>query len=164
MRWMGFLLLILCGLWLGCSIVQGMRNRLTSLCGWRIFFNRIKTALSYTMEEPILLLGKANDGEMTKIPVNLCIQALSQGEPFDRAWQKGIGHARHLQETDKNCLSGFGEILGSCDLNGQLMQLSLLQAQLEERIQNAQLQMDQKAKLYRDLCVMGSLAAVILLW
>ena len=46
----------------------------------------------------------------------------------------------------------------------QLMQLSLLQAQLEERIQNAQLQMDQKAKLYRDLCVMGSLAAVILLW
>lgn len=94
-----------------------------------------------------------------------CVSSIKEGIPFPQAWQESVldkSRDDALNREDAELLLSFGRGLGTTDLSGQ-KKLCLMHGQiLEDRLENARRQYQNKGKLGTVLGTAAGAVAVIL--
>lgn len=80
------------------------------------------------------------------------------------AWENAIDEMDlALTKDDRDALKSLGKLLGSTDMPGQLKQIALVNAFLDEQIKEATESKNKNAAMYRKLGVIVGVAVVIVL-
>ena len=111
--------------------------------------------------EQIYLENKDNIGEIFKFASDYMNEQSSQA-----AWEKALENAKDktkLNEEDIVTLKTLGKMLGNTDIAGQVSQIELTEQMLIGRIENAKIERQKNAKLYRTLGVTTGLTIAIIL-
>lgn len=164
-----FLLLIMSAL-TGTFAAEGLKARLNELKLLRLCLESLRLMIRYEalevseiarrLSEDSTLSGLAFITALKKYTDEACENGdMSFGEAWDRALSENKGN---LSDEDISLASRAGNILGSCDCDGQLSALSLLCEEADKLIQDAKEQYIAKGKLYRALgAIAGAVIAVI---
>lgn len=82
----------------------------------------------------------------------------------EAAWNKSIESANtNLNKEDKENIKSLGKMLGKTDKEGQVSQLELTKTFIEMQIENAKVEEEKNAKMYKTLGTIIGLAFVIIL-
>ncbi len=167
---LGCLLVVFAASALGFSKAAEFSARLNCLMDVQSALRRFEGEIAFT-KTPILevftKLAKDSGGWVSKVFSDV-VEQLKQcdGIPASEAWRTAVFRSKEsmLKNEDIEIILDFGKCLGSTDVDGQLLNLSAVIAQLDRQMENARETRDKNQKLYRSLGVYaGILIAVLLL-
>lgn len=96
-----------------------------------------------------------------------CHEDMEKGMIFPTAWKQSLwafSRQNVLLDEDVKTLEMIGEILGAADAQSQLREISVVQQLLQQCRDHAQVQAEQKGKLYRSLGVLFGIGLAILMY
>lgn len=166
----GTILLLFMSALTGSFAAEGLRARVRELKQLRLCLESLRLMIRYEalevseiarrLSEDSTFSGLAFIAPLKKYTDEACERGdMSFGEAWDKALNENRGN---LSEEDILIASRAGNILGSCDCDGQLSALTLLCEETDRLILEAKEQYMAKGKLYRALgAITGAVIAVI---
>lgn len=86
----------------------------------------------------------------------------SEGENYHEQWKKAVMSQGNLPEDEQRILLGFGEMIGTSDLQGQLTSISGFEAELDTLEKRRKEDFLRKGRLYRSAGTLFGVMAGIL--
>lgn len=150
---------------IGRVIASRYTNRYQELKECKVALSMLQNQMEYTMKPVSEIFQEI--GKKVKHPIAMLFQkaALYMGEnSAAQAWEHSIEEVgTNLSKEDKAILKDLGNVLGKTDLEGQVKGMQLVQAFLDNQIQDALVEQKKNGKLYKTLGVVGGITIVILL-
>ena len=125
----------------------------------------ISDRLKYLQPDMKSLIDDIAAGSFSKLRYpQKCCELMESGLYFPASWRHALIEARgDLGEEEAAIIAPLANILGSADLESQISQLGYVQHALRERLASAVERQKKYTALYRNLGVLGGIAAVIML-
>lgn len=131
-----------------------LKLRVKQLESILLFFQQMEEEIRYAAN-PILEIIAAHGEDMAML--GICRQRMREGMTFPEAWQASIdAECGRLTKADRQYLAEFGSAFGGMDQAGQLSACQLTKERLNFQLAAAKKDVEQKAKLYRSLGMLGS--------
>ncbi len=156
----------------GCFAADGLKRRLHGLRMFRDMLEEIRLMIRYEALE-VTEIVKRLSGEEKKynLPFLAVLDTLtanieeSGDMTFSQAWRMAVTeNGDPFSDEDIALIVKTGRIIGSCDCEGQLSALSVVCAETDRLISEAQEQYRAKGRLYRALgAIAGAVIAVIII-
>ena len=147
------LVIVISGAMIGLYYSQRLSRRKAVLSDFCSMLNKAKLMISYNAAD---LCEVFSD--------NFADFVFTHGEPFGTQWAELVSQYRAvLSDEDVSVLSGFADGIGASDTESQIQHIELYIKLLNERIESAQRDIDEKSKLYRVLPISAALVLSILL-
>ncbi len=166
LRIVGLCLLGSCFVFAGYLGADRLRQRVRQLEQCLRLLRLMGERMRYTSAPIQVLLEELNQLEgMERLPfLAACCQLLQSQTPFPAAWRESVKTAPGLlTQEEQGMLLALGEQLGATDLQGQIAALEGIQEQLQERLEQARGQRDNKSRLYQSLGAVSGIGCVLLL-
>ena len=153
-----------------CSIIGILKSqkfiyRVDELKEFKNALNMFKTKIKFTYEPVPEIFNqisnsmKPNIGNIFRIASNN-MKLYNAGE----AWYKAIDtEILNINSEDKSILKNLGKLLGATDASGQISQIEVTSAFLDEQIKKAEYEREKNEKMYRKLGMILGLGIVIVL-
>ena len=96
--------------------------------------------------------------------LNILPQTFSEGENFHDKWKDAVMLQENIPEEEQRILLGFGDMLGTSDIDGQLASISSYEAELEGLERKRRDDFLRKGKLYRSAgALFGVMAGILII-
>ncbi len=165
MKIIGVFFILLCGGLFGIYFSKKLKDRMNNLQKIIYLFDFFATQIRFkalTSEEIIELL---KDDAVCKDLEFIKNFDLNEDEPFELRWIKSIEISEILLKNDeKELLKAYGENIGTSDIQGQLKEIESFKSRFIYMLENAKVDFENKAKLYRSLGVIGGAFFAIILY
>lgn len=105
------------------------------------FVEMLKIELRYSADELMSILKKASFLSSCKglDYLSLCCKKLESGEDFPSAWKNALRESRKpFTAYERNKLSSLGEILGTTDIDSQIVMLNLYSQYIKAFLKKAE--------------------------
>lgn len=157
---MGLLLLIFAATLAGCAEAYKLARRVRQLEILNRFIGVVQTEIRYSAL-PLYELCRRHEDEFPFLKP--CIHAYEESGDFPFSFQQCL-HEMGLASNDMELMQGFGDGLGTTDIEGQVAHCTLYQNLLETRLEEARGEKNGKSRLYVMLGTSGGITAALLLW
>ena len=156
----------------GCFAADGLKRRLQGLRKLRSMIEEIRLMIRYeALEVSEIVRRLCSDERKYGMGFLEPLGSLVSGEmdeggiTFSEAWSRAVHEkSEPFSEEDIFLLERLGGIIGSCDCEGQLSALTLICAETDRLISEAEEQYRAKGRLYRALgAIAGAVIAVIVI-
>lgn len=150
---------------IGILISKKYEERVNELKEFKNALNMFKTKIKFTYEpipeifEEISKQINSNTGKIFKL-ASCNMEVLAAGDAWNMAVDTKI---LSINEEDKDILKNLSKLLGQTDIEGQISQIELTTAFLDEQIEKAEKERLKSEKMYRTLGMVVGLAIVIIL-
>ena len=147
------LLIVFSSVIIGLHFSQRLTERKRILQEFSALFKKAEVMISYSAADLCEVFSE-----------NFAGHRFIYGEPFENQWNKMIGQYKSvLTDEDISVLSGFAHGIGATDTENQSRHIGMYISLLDERIDSANRDIDEKSKLYRVLPVSVGLMISVLL-
>lgn len=157
---LGSLLLSAAGFCVGMFFIGKLRRRERFLTEFGVFLSLLETRLRFQNADIFTL---CNDCAKPTLPA-LAVEP--DGSPFSELWNSRIEalvRSYCLNNSDRELLSGFGSLLGTADVEGELRHIALYRSLLEEQLAQARAAVKQKTGVYRAIGLFGGVSAALMI-
>lgn len=169
LRLAGIAMLIIACTAAGCIASAGLKRQAADMRRIRSMIEKIRLMIRYEAVEVTEIAARlAEDRSLSELAFlrqlsDECSGCLDGGETFANCWHRAAENCGFSGDAAE-LLFSLGEILGSCDCEGQLSALSLAAVRADRLIERADEDYKAKGRLYRSLgAVAGALIAVIVI-
>lgn len=166
----GSIIVILSCTFLGCILSADCKRRPRQLRELQSMLQMFENQISYLSDvivEAFERISKVGCNE-TCIFFSRTVEILKEERSISasQAWEKAVRQnirKTSLNQEDEEVLLGFGRILGSSDLEGQIKNIRLTLGQLKLQEGKAEDSRSKNENMYRSLGILGGIAVVIVL-
>ena len=160
-----FFLIIASASGIGTMLSQKYINRVKQLKSFKSALNMLETKMQYTylpLKEIFLDISKSLPGEVGAFfrEVSEQIEMFGATIGFNKTLDKT---KIDITKQDKEVLKNLSKMLGATDISGQISEIELTQTFLDKQIEQAEVEKEKNAKLYRTLGVVAGITIVIIL-
>lgn len=150
---------------IGLMLAKKYSNRELELKEMKNALNMFENKIKFTYEdiptvfEDISKKMQGNIGTVFKTASSK-MKDMSAGN----AWEYALKNTyTSLTKEDIDIINGLGRMLGKTDLNGQISEIKLVNDFLDTQIDEAKLEKDKNAKMYKTLGIVVGMTIVIIL-
>ena len=150
----GMILLFVCATSVGISMAHALSDRVHALESSLAVLGGLETELSYSLAPPDEVVTRLDGREAFSSAAFLpaCASSCRIGMPFPQAWRKAVNeHRGCLTSEDAGLIASLADVLGQCDLEGQLTAISHIRELLQVQLDGARRYCETHAKLYRTM-------------
>lgn len=168
MKIIGIALLAVMSVMCGCYASDGLKKRAAALKSFRTMVESIRLMVRYeALEVSDIVRRLSDDGALRGLDFICLLKSYMDEDnvtPFSKLWSKAADNGcESFNEEDMELIKRTGNVLGSCDCEGQLSALSSIMAQADRLIAEADEQYKSKGRLYRSLgAAAGALIAIVI--
>lgn len=150
---------------IGFLISKKYEERVKELKEFKNALNMFKTKIKFTYEpipEIFKQISNSIDSKTGRIfeLASYNMKLLTAGDAWNMAIDTDL---LSINEEDKSILKNLSKLLGQTDMEGQVNQINLTTAFLDEQIEKAEKERAKNEKMYRTLGMIVGLAIVIIL-
>lgn len=91
-------------------------------------------------------------------------ESFSQGENFHEQWKKAVCSQENIPNDERGILLSFGEIIGTSDIDGQMMSIKAIESELSGLESKRKEDFIRKSRLYRSAgALFGVMAGILII-
>ena len=152
---------------IGIMIAKKYANREFELKEMKNALNMFENKIKFTYEDiPTVFsdISQKISGNVGKIFKTASIQMKDMQAGI--AWEYAVNNTwSNFNKEDIDIIKGLGRMLGKTDLNGQISEINLVENFIDNQLEEAKLEKEKNAKMYKTLgLVIGITIVIILAW
>ena len=160
-----FLFIIIISTYIGIIYSQKFINRVNLLKNFKSALIMLKTKIQYTylpLGEIFIDIANSLQGEVGKFfqIAHKQIETLGATQGFNMALENT---KIDITKQDKETLKNLSKMLGATDISGQVNEIELTLNFLEKQIEQAEIEKEKNAKLYKTFGAVAGITIVIIL-
>ena len=169
MKILGCILVILICMLIGKTLAQGYVERVKNLQEFITALTLLRSKIGFgqeVLEISFLDIGKSCHGRVGKIFFDVANELKSTNIPVSEIWGSSIEenfNSLDFNFEDEKILCDFGNMLGRGDIDEEIRNINLAVERLKTQLDNAYLEKNKYAKLYRTIGGLGGTALAIIL-
>ena len=154
---------------IGNKAAEKLKNRVNILKIILLMLSEIEIMIKYksaTVFDILSELSKKSCFNKLKFLKTAEVSCQNQDRSFEEIWEEAVlsDTCCEFSEEDRNLVFSIGRRLGKSELDGQLSSISLLKAETEKLISEAERIYNEKGKMYRYLGVLsGAFISIIII-